>query len=790
MDNVSENSSGRDAVQQLISRYVGQLLKGCGDRTCDETLCASGRRNTSHRPTRGYTARSARTVALTLVSGPKPRSRLCSRYQPKHDDDGSVKPEPPRDPSSFTQQLSDTAAVRSTLGSRDGSAEGTSDQLAARQPFFDDDSLSHLWTWRKKLSEFERLKSLGHVEDCLVGDLDLSQILRNGMRFFAIYEPDKNRGQRIGDRFYFGPAQQLLDRTLLILGTCIRSSAATTDFLRELMAPMDTMTKSVFVLWLKETFMRTWNGELLWSKDSVAYVALLLLTVMHDAQMHNHDMKAADKLHKMPSLVAQLDPIKVAQTISALCDPRMEKVSNDMAVLPKFENPFTAADKALWLRTYHHMRMSKTQGMANVNRDLRTYGNAYEVTLDPRLQHQEQHYLLLSVSRATALEDAFMQLWQRRKTELLLPLRVRMSEADDDAIGQDLGGVQIEFFNLVYRELFKEEPQMFTALESGYSYFRAGSLQPLYHFELCGVLFALAFYNGIPLPVSLPLVFYRLFQDNNVAGTYWIRDGWPTVARSLDNIIDEGGQGLELVFPLEANGLRLSISEAKHATDDDRDAELHIVEATRIQAATHREGPAEPVDLKSISDAWPGWKLIEATQQPKEITEENSVQYANSYTAMLTHGFVSPQLKAFHAGFFSVIDPNLMKFITPRHFQEIMEGSMHIDIDELRRTTEYGEPYRASSSYIQSFWRIVSAWSQEKQMQLIKFVTAAERIPAAGVGNLAFQIHGQSHGNPNDLPSSSTCFGTLYLPRYSSTKMLSKKLDDALNLGLEGFGQG
>ena len=72
------------------------------------------------------------------------------------------------------------------------------------------------------------------------------------------------------------------------------------------------------------------------------------------------------------------------------------------------------------------------------------------------MRYAEAHYLLLSVSRGNILADAFDQLWQRRKGELLRPLRVRLGEVDELEIGHDLGGVQMEFFNLVCEAAFAE----------------------------------------------------------------------------------------------------------------------------------------------------------------------------------------------------------------------------------------------------------------------------------------------------------------------------------------------
>jgi len=62
--------------------------------------------------------------------------------------------------------------------------------------------------------------------------------------------------------------------------------------------------------------------------------------------------------------------------------------------------------------------------------------------LPPQLQHQEEHYMLLYVSRSNLLKDTFDQLWQRRKSELRRPLRVRMG-ADELDIGHDLGYVDL-----------------------------------------------------------------------------------------------------------------------------------------------------------------------------------------------------------------------------------------------------------------------------------------------------------------------------------------------------------
>ena len=101
-----------------MNRYIGQLIHGCGDPGCDEQLCDTGRRNTSQAPVRRYNERSARAIAMTIMSGPRPGSRLCPRYVP--DTTGAVMAvtaEPQRDHASFIQQLADTTMIREMNGS-------------------------------------------------------------------------------------------------------------------------------------------------------------------------------------------------------------------------------------------------------------------------------------------------------------------------------------------------------------------------------------------------------------------------------------------------------------------------------------------------------------------------------------------------------------------------------------------------------------------------------------------------------------------------------------------------
>ena len=519
---------------------------------------------------------------------------------------------------------------------------------------------------------------------------------------------------------------------------------------------------------------------------------------------------------------------------------------------------------------------------------------------------------------------------------------------------------------------------MFTTdLITGLSYFRPGSLQPLYMFELFGLLVALAAYNGIAIPVSFPLALYKHLLDIPCTELRDIQDGWPDIAGSLQSIKDGAYEGLEYVFPLEANGLRMSINRSaidrlreqinEFASGKRTSLDLSVEEMSRIEsgASAASTNPYQPSDHE-----WPGWSIRvpqsdsqpsledgsstpestasrsepesasppsqgdelsnmiaklaksdpnltqlmkdvaarttdegklnafknhvnraramlqaekrqekENEQQPaaavnqEEVTEptpsfsspklpspieseelnaSNVSSYISDYTSFLTTLSIHPQLAAFKRGFHTLLPHHTLSPLTPHTLRSTLQGSPNLSLSALRRATQY-KNYDANDPYIQSFWKVVGGWEESKQKALLKFVTAAERVPVTGAGALTFRVQrsgggaggggtggfggagrpeqsqadwqggfggedGQSGqdgggGGGQDgqdfsgfeegvhrrgrggwgtetelLPTSSTCFGTLYLPRYKDEATLERKLGIALEFGGVGFG--
>lgn len=89
---------------------------------------------------------------------------------------------------------------------------------------------------------------------------------------------------------------------------------------------------------------------------------------------------------------------------------------------------------------------------------------------------------------------------------------------------------------------------------SNMAWFQPASLEPLYRYELLGLVFSLAIYNGVTLSVNFPMVFYqklmganlstkmsdpeRWFPGPNLFTTERIQDGWPQLAKGLDALLN------------------------------------------------------------------------------------------------------------------------------------------------------------------------------------------------------------------------------------------------------------
>ena len=505
------------AIQDVVSKYIGQLIHGCGDPLCNETLCDTGRRNMSDRPVRRYTPRSARAVAITLASGPKPRARLCPMYERGNDENPRGKAEGPRDPSAFVQHLSDTATVRGLCSESSGSnTDSTILRLGRHQwdlsgfgrglQFWHGilDDLSRSFLLRPPRSLEETLKVAAMIADqlfecmkCLISTLPRGRNSEPQWRYVntlissgCAYPPRNesvpcdnsyNTWLCILDSLEHGPTFRLLCHLLSVAaewmrietmavvatspedhsGCTITTHRAAYGLYRELAARVEDLEISGIisvVVWLKKAFLRHWDGELI-LKGNIASVSIFLLDHLYEDALEVEETEKGDAFDtigqtiSMPVISRRLDAVELARSYMEQGERHYESEH-----LFNFSCIFSTNQKATYFRTMNHLRMRKAHSDAEKASSMcsRAALESIDTLPEGRLTYLKEHYLLLNVSRENVLHDTFDQLWQRHRGELLRPLRVRLGEVDEFEFGHDLGGVQIEFFNLVCKEIFNE----------------------------------------------------------------------------------------------------------------------------------------------------------------------------------------------------------------------------------------------------------------------------------------------------------------------------------------------
>ncbi|EME50119.1 hypothetical protein DOTSEDRAFT_41268 [Dothistroma septosporum NZE10] len=830
------------SLADLVTRYNYQVLHGCGNDACTEVTCHTGNTNTSRRPVRRPKPRTARATALCQALSPRPRAHLCKHLIDLDDGSNSGRDEGPRDPSSLIQLLCDTRSVRQLtarpsnvglepeleeLHQRHASLSDLLRSAGSAPPLPADDFVDNAdlvdrlmqtsFTWL-----IDRLPSLTRAAPWIMINRDIiSKGLAYPQRNENMPSDDSyNPWAAILDMLDHGPYLRLIGKTMAVIGrrSHLENVLHRQDPQRKLYPDPGRQSIALMlasalgkinhagdvdgselvtfavVIWLKKAFARTWNTNPVFKSGGAIHGILELLQHLEeDMSRRRQTSSLPSDVYEMPLINAQIDPLTMATSYLDWTPTN----SNQQHVM-QYPIIFSMKQLSLHFRVLCHLLMRRSHSLADAAVMLRGRSGVHfeEAELFQQLRFSEEHYLLISVSRDEILEDTWTQLWQRRKAELRRPLRVRLGERSELEIGHDLGGVQIEYFNLVCREVFAAQAQMLTTnSHSGISYFRPGSLQPLYMFEMFGLIVALALYNGITLPVRLPEVFYTILSRLNksdsslhLVGEFQLQDlndTWADEVRSLQSILNDEVEDLEYSFPLEANGLRFSVQYPVARSEPAR-YELHISDIMLIDGGRPDASHCNPTYLE-----WPGWRLSGPSGEAEVVTAENKTRYVQDYIYHLCYGSVAPQLDAFLKGFHGcgLIPRKVLAIFQDHQLKSHLEGSDHLDIDELKAAARY-DGYEAKSKYIQMFWRVVSSWPEKKQKLLLKFVTAAERIPITGASQLTFVIKKAATENLESLPASSTCFGTLILPRYPTAEILQAKLSLALMYGSEGFGTG
>ena len=325
------------------------------------------------------------------------------------------------------------------------------------------------------------------------------------------------------------------------------------------------------------------------------------------------------------------------------------------------------------------------------------------------------------------------------------------------------------------------------------SWFQPCSLEPLYKFELLGLLVSLAIYNGLTLPVTFPLALYRKLLDLPIDDLDHIRDGWPELSKGLRELLDWSGNDVEdvflrsYVFSVEGLGTTLSVNMEQVGREDiwprpRNDRLKERLDTSSLDLQPDQEAPVQSTDSSVVSfdpasESSDGWSALSLqpinnesgnpqglcqasnsqssqwtsySSEPSMVNNANRKDYVYDYIYWLLDKSIRPQYEAFARGFFMCIDRKAVSMFSPKALQTVVEGIQEIDIGQLAEVAKY-DGYAADHRVIKDFWSVVHSFTHDQVRRLLEFVTASDRIPVNGVRSIAFVIQKNGIGDEVSL---------------------------------------
>ena len=303
------------------------------------------------------------------------------------------------------------------------------------------------------------------------------------------------------------------------------------------------------------------------------------------------------------------------------------------------------------------------------------------------------------------------------------------------------GGVQKEFFQLIFAQIFDVSYGMFVYDEDARQYwFNRSSLENEREFELIGIILGAAIYNGVILDARFPHVVYKKLMSQPV-GLADLQKCFPEMGKSFRQLLEMSAEQVE--------GCCLC-----------------------MQVSYDEFGESKTFDLMPS-----GGEIA--------ITIDNRDEYVRLYVKYLLADSIERQFAAFQRGFHSVCGGECLMLFRWEELELLICGSPVLDFEALERATQYDDGFSRQHPTVVIMWEVIHALEVEQQKKFLFFCTGSDRVPIKGLGNLNFVIS-RNGTDESRLPSAHTCFNHLLLPEYKSKTKLKEQLLKAI-VDTEGF---
>jgi hypothetical protein len=138
---------------------------------------------------------------------------------------------------------------------------------------------------------------------------------------------------------------------------------------------------------------------------------------------------------------------------------------------------------------------------------------------------------------------------------------------------------------------------------------------------------------------------------------------------------------------------------------------------------------------------------------------------------------LKPTLRMIRSAFRDNVGFKSHRFLSGAILSRMVQGSSLITTAHLKSLTTYHD-YSSKDEVIKRYWRAVERFTPEQLKLLLKFVTTLTRLPNPSM-NPDFRLYIDAMGTdaPDEvLPTASTCFNRLHLPRFTDDEVCYQKL--------------
>ncbi|XP_057187765.1 probable E3 ubiquitin-protein ligase HERC4 [Triplophysa rosa] len=297
--------------------------------------------------------------------------------------------------------------------------------------------------------------------------------------------------------------------------------------------------------------------------------------------------------------------------------------------------------------------------------------------------------------------------------------------------GIDAGGVSAEFFSLLSQSLLTWEKKLLEVCENSLVWFNSEHTSKEDFYNL-GVVCGMALFNHCYMNIEFPLALFKKLLDQSV---------------TLSD--------LEEISPVEARGLKDLLEEDE-----------------------------EVVEVLFLDFTIKGQELIpNGAQIP--VTIINRQKYVDLYVDFIFNKSVKNQFEPFSAGFSEGCPVKAWKMFHPEELREVFSGSPEYEWEDLQKRATY-QHCSPSDELIKNFWTVFFELSEENKKKFLIFMYGTGRVPLSKVTLKIVQLN--SPDSDDRFPEAYTCFGILYLPKYSDIDTLRNKLIHAISF-CEVFGR-